>query len=553
MAITNASNGVANGQKSNIIDERTVPPMGMTGQQFQEAAIGAVNEIERYYTTLPDRPVLPSISPGYAQKLLPTSAPDQGEPWENIARDIESKIMPGITHWQHPKYMAFFPASSTYPGILGEMWSAALTAPAFNWICSPIVTELETIVMDWLAKILALPSAFLSTGHGGGVIQGSASEAVVTAMVAARERYIRRQLSQLNLTSEEEIEDRAAELRSKLVALGSDQAHSSTKKAAIIAGTRYRSIPTSRSDNYALTGANLEQKLQELEARGLVPYFLTLNLGTTNTCAVDDIASIRSIAQSYPDLWIHCDAAYAGAALVLPEYQDLSQQMDMCDSLDMNMHKWLLTNFDASALFVRERRDLTEALSVSPAYLKNQFSDSGLVTDYRDWQIPLGRRFRALKVWFVLRTWGVQGLRQHIQHHLNLGDLFAGLVRSRSDLFSLLAKPAFALTVFTVNAQRGQKPPLTSNTTDGADSRPFQDSHIPIQPEVSAEELEKANAATKAVYQIIDESKEFFLTSTVIGGVFAIRVVSANPLAEEKYVRQVFERLVEAAEKVLGS
>lgn len=546
-----AANGVSINGHQSALDERKVPPMGMTGQQFQDAAISAVNEIERYYSTLHERPVLPSVDPGYLHKLLPSEAPQHGEQWETIVKDLGSKIMPGVTHWQNPKFMAFFPANSTYPGILGEMWSAALTAPAFNWMCSPVVTELETVVLDWLAKILGLPDAFLSTKEGGGVIQGSASEAIVTVMVAARERFVRRQLERENITDPEEAEDRACEMRSKLVAVGSEQAHSSTKKAAIIAGTRYRSITASRSDAYALTGQNLRHKLEELTAKGLHPYYLTVSIGTTNTCAVDDFTSIAAVARDYPDLWIHCDAAYAGAGLVLPENRHLANHMSLVDSFDMNMHKWLLANFDASALYVQKRTDLTAALSITPAYLRNQFTDSGLVTDYRDWQIPLGRRFRALKIWFVLRTWGVEGLQQHIRHHVRLGNLFADLVRSRSDLFEIFTPPAFALTVLTVNARRGRQPRLEAEA-EGEDPRPYEESHEVVHPQTSQKDVDAANKATEAVYKIIDEKKEFFLTSTVIGGVFAIRVVSANPLAEEKYVRRVFEELVGAAEKVLG-
>jgi len=539
------------GSAINGTDERVVPPLGMTGPQFQRAASSVIKDIEKYYSSLPSRSVLPSISPGYLQKLLPSEAPIQGEEWQAIENDIEEKIMAGVTHWQHPKFMAFFCASSTYPGILGEMWSAALTAPAFNWICSPVVTELETIVLDWLARILGLPDAFLSKGEGGGVIQGSASEAIVTVMVAARERYINRQIEREGITDPDEIEDRCCELRGKLVALGSEQAHSSTKKASNIAGTRFRSISTHRLNDYALAGSELRNKIIELEARGLHPYYLTVTLGSTNTCAVDDFMSIAEVAKDYPDIWIHCDAAYAGAALVLPEYHHLSKQMSFIDSFNMNMHKWLLTNFDASCLFVQKRRDLTDALSITPAYLKNQFSDSGLVTDYRDWQIPLGRRFRSLKIWFVIRTWGVQGLQQHIRHHLKLGKMFADLVRSRSDIFSILTTPRFALTVFTV-IPRKQPPDLPHQTVTGADLSPHQDQTLPIQPLTDSDELQAANGITKQVFSIIDEQKDFFLTSTVIGGVYAIRVVSANPLAEDKYIRQVFDLLVTTAEHVLS-
>ncbi|EMC98191.1 hypothetical protein BAUCODRAFT_32187 [Baudoinia panamericana UAMH 10762] len=533
------------------LDSRSVPPLGMTGEQFHQAATSVIDEIEIYYRGLASRPVLPSISPGYLRKLLPSEAPANGEAWQDIGRDIERAIMPGITHWQSPKYMAFFPASSTYPGILGEMWSAALTAPAFNWICSPAVTELETIVLDWLAKILGLPDVFLSHGEGGGVIQGSASEAVVTVMVAARERFVRHQTKREGITDIEEAEDRSCEIRSKLVALGSDQAHSSTKKAAMIAGTRFRSIPTVRENEFALTGSQLRQTIEELCSKGLHPYYLTVSIGTTNTCAVDDFKSIAAVARDYPDIWIHCDAAYAGAALVLPEYHYLAKHMELVDSFDMNMHKWLLTNFDASCLYVQKRKHLTDALSITPAYLKNQFTDSGLVTDYRDWQIPLGRRFRSLKIWFVLRTWGIEGLRQHIKHHLRLGDLFADLIRSREDLFSTLTSPKFALTVFTVKPRRSQSA-IPNDQTNGHDPRPYQDQHLPVVPDVSNEELQLANDLTKQVYTAIDEKQEFFLTASVVGGVYAIRVVSANPLAEEKYIRQVFELLVATTEATLS-
>jgi aromatic-L-amino-acid decarboxylase len=253
---------------------------------------------------------------------------------------------------------------------------------------------------------------------------------------------------------------------------------------------------------------------------------------------------------------IHVDAAYAGVALVLPEYQHYCKHFSTFDSFDTNMHKWLLTNFDASCLFVKNRRDLTDALSITPAYLRNNFSDQGLVTDYRDWQIPLGRRFRALKVWFVIRTWGVEGLKKHITHHLKLSDLFVDLVRSRSDLFTIITPPAFALVVLTVNPTRKKlapKPSTTEGEPDAENSVPYQDSHIaiiPQQPDSST--LKLANANTKEVYEIVDQSKKVFLTSSLVGDAYAIRVVSANPLASEEGIRKVFGLLVEAAESVLG-
>jgi aromatic-L-amino-acid decarboxylase len=522
------------------LDHRHLPPLGMTGAQFNRAAIDTVKDIEEYYTSLEHRSVVPAVTPGYLRNLLPTEPPQDGEAWDDIAKDMESKIMIGMTHWQSPKFMSFFPASSSYPGILGELWSAALTVPAFNWICSPVVTELETIVLDWIASMLALPKAFASQGEGGGVIQGSASEAIVVVMVAARERYVRRQIEREGLTDLEDIEDRSSMIRAQLVALGSEQSHSSTKKAAAVAGTRYRSIATTRADDFALTGKAVRAKIEEMEARNLHPYYLTVTVGSTNTCAIDDLVSIAAVAKDYPDIWIHCDAAYAGAALVCPEYQYLSEQIAFVDSFNFNMHKWLLTNFDASCLFVQKRKELTSALSVTPAYLKNDFSDKGLVTDYRDWQIPLGRRFRSLKLWFVLRTWGVNGLREHIRHHIRLGNFFEDLIRSRSDLFEILTQPRFALTVFNVKSKEimidrnGEAHLGTAQACSENDQQTSED----------------ANACTAEVFARVEASREFFLTSTVIDDTFAIRVVSANPLAEQKYVRQCFDQLVEFAESL---
>lgn len=241
--------------------------------------------------------------------------------------------------------MAFFPASSTYPGMLGELYSAAFTGPAFNWICSPAVTELETVVLDWLAELLTLPRCYLSEGEGGGVIQGSASEATVTVMVAARERAIRNAFR--GLEEGEEKEKKVGEMRAKLVALGSDQSHSNTAKAALIAGVRYKSVPCRMEDDLAMTGAGLQATLEQCDREGLIPFFITTTLGTTATCATDRFGEIATVASQRPDLWIHVDAAYAGAALVCEEFQYLARDFHRLDSFNMNMHKWLLTNFDA--------------------------------------------------------------------------------------------------------------------------------------------------------------------------------------------------------------
>lgn len=449
--------------------------------------------------------------------------------------------------------MAFFPACVTYPSIIGEMYSAAFNAPAFNWLCSPACTELETVVTDWLAKALALPESFLSTSSngGGGTIQGSASEAIVTCMVAARERYLHRKCESEGLQpNTPEWEDGVAGLRGRLIALASDQTHSSTQKGARIAGTRFRAISTSYEENLSLSGSSLQATLDACAAEGLEPYYITLTMGTTSTCSVDDFASLAPVLKAHPNIWVHVDAAYAGAALIVPEFSaKYSHQMSIADSFNMNMHKWLLVNFDASMLYVQNRADLTRALSISAAYYENKASDSGLVTDYRDWQIPLGRRFRALKIWFVMRTYGIEGMQEHIRRTVKLGDLFAGLVRERKDRFEIIAQPAFALTCFRVNpAWLSQKDQANGSVvTNGSVDSSF-------QPPASVEETmeQTANALTKQITDLINERGQVFLTGSNAGGKTFLRVVSGNPNAEEKYIREAWDVITKTTEEVVA-
>ncbi|KAL8697006.1 MAG: hypothetical protein Q9201_007364 [Fulgogasparrea decipioides] len=553
-----------------------------------------------YFSTLESRRAVSNVEPGYLRPLLPSAPPEEGEKWEDVQKDIEAKIMPGLTHWQSSNFMAFFPANATYPSLLGELYSAAFTAPAFNWLCSPACTELETIVLDYLCNLLRLPSSYLSTSPtgGGGVIQGSASEAIVTVMIAARERYIRQRAKRPNgeenqsMTSKEEEEEEEDEwrLRSRLVALGSEMSHSSTQKAAMIAGVKYRNIPVSAADDFALTGRGLEDALEDLRRENLEPFYLTVTLGTTSTCAVDQFKEIAEVKKDFPSLWIHVDAAYAGAALILEDYQELTEGFEMFDSFDVNMHKWLLTNFDAryvdigcrkrgsspiakntfifGCVFLPRREPLISALSITPSYLQNNYSTSGLVTDYRDWQIPLGRRFRALKIWFVLRMYGINGLKRHVRRHIVLGEKFAGWVRYEGrNLFKIVAKPRFALTVLRVRVpdetwdesaevvgKRGMgRPEMKINEGVAEDDvQPITvngDAHGSKDRGVNR--LTKANALTKEVYERINAGGKIFLTSTMIKDTYAIRVVGANEQTDEAHLRKAFDILSSTAKDVL--
>lgn len=434
--------------------------------------------------------------------------------------------------------------------MLGELYSAAFTAPAFNWLCSPAVTELETVVLDWLARMLHLPDCFLSEGEGGGVIQGSASEAVIIVMVAARERYLSAVCEKLE---GKEKEEKRNQIMGRLVALGSEQSHSGTAKAALIAGVHYRSISCRMEDDLALTGDGLRAMLEECARERLEPFYLTTTLGTTATCATDKFSEIKDVIEelrSSPRIWIHVDAAYAGAALLHDNYAHLAAHFAAFDSFDMNMHKWLLTNFDASCLYIRTRKDLTSALSITPSYLRNPFTDSGLVTDYRDWQIPLGRRFRALKIWFVMRTYGVNGLKAHVQRHIDMGQKFADWVRERKDLFEIIAPPAFALTVITLASRTGSTGYIANGTTEvkvneGITTQAF-------LPATNDDGRECTNALTKDVYERINATGEVFLTSSVVKGIYAIRIVSANEKADEKHLKKAFDILVKTSKDVLN-
>lgn len=414
--------------------------------------------------------------------------------------------------------MAFFPCASSYPAALAEIYSNAFNGAHFNWICSPAVTELETIVMDWLGKAIALPECYLSTGstHGGGVIHGNASEAILTVMVAARDKYLAAVTA--HFPEGEEKEEALWQHRSRLVALGSSGAHSSTKKSAQVLGVRFAAVPASEEYGFSMTGEALAATLVDLRARGLEPFYITATLGTTDVCAVDDFCGIvDALAPTFDtpqDVWVNVDAAYAGSALILEENQHLTKSFDKFHSFNFNPHKWFLVTFDCSALWVRKRAWLIEALSIKPPYLRNHYSDDALVTDYRDWQIPLGRRFRSLKLWCVLRNYGINGLRAHIRNGVDLGKFLEAKLVSRPDLFSIFTPARFGLVTLRIK---------------GVDE-------------------EEINVRTERVYESINAAGEFYLTATVVNDKWAIRVCTAVTKVQEEHVQRIFEILVETAE-----
>ncbi|KAI6673489.1 hypothetical protein NL676_001395 [Syzygium grande] len=455
-----------------------------------------VDFIADYYKSIESFPVLSQVEPGYLGKLLPDSAPDHPESLQQVLEDVQAKIFPGVTHWQSPNYFAYYPSNSSIAGFMGEMLSAGLNIVGFSWITSPAATELEMIVLDWLAKLLNLPDDFLSTGPGGGVIQGTASEAVLVVLLAAREKFLARiGKSSLN----------------KLVVYSSDQTHSALQKACQIGGI-------------------YPENCRDISA-GLVPFLLCATVGTTSSTAVDPLPALAKVAKRN-GMWFHIDAAYAGSACICPEYRPYIDGVEEADSFNMNAHKWFLTNFDCSALWIKDRKVLIQALSTNPEFLKNKASQANMVLDYRDWQIPLGRRFRSLKLWMVLRLYGVQNLQQYIRNHIELARQFEDLVsqdprfelrmpKSLTNLYTLSPPRIFSLVCFR----------LLSPDNDG----------------------DKGNKLNRDLLDTVNSTGKIFISHTVLSGTYILRFAVGAPLTEERHVNEAWKVLQDEASKLLAT
>ncbi|XP_037935095.1 3,4-dihydroxyphenylacetaldehyde synthase 2-like [Teleopsis dalmanni] len=411
----------------------------MDSDTFREFGKAAVDFIADYMDSIRDCDVLSSVAPGYLFDLLPKEIPEKPEDYKTILKDIHDVIKPGITHWQSPNMHAFYPTASSFPSIVGEMLSAGFGVIGFNWICSPACTELEVVVMDYLAKFLNLPKEFMhsSEGPGGGIIQGSASEAVLVAVIAARDEAVRRIKAERPDMSESDI-------RGKLIAYSSDQSNSCVEKAGVLAALPIKLLPT--DDDLILHGETLQKAIEEDISNGLIPVICIATLGTTGTCAYDDIVTLGPVCQKY-NVWLHVDAAYAGATFALDEYAHLRFGMEMVDSFNFNMHKMLMINFDCTAMWLRDANRVIDVFSVDRIYLKHKYEGQSQIPDFRNWQIPLGRRFRALKVWITLRIYGAEGLRTQIRKHIELAKRFERFVVA-DERFEIVFKSTLGLVCF---------------------------------------------------------------------------------------------------------
>ena len=406
--------------------------------EFRKHGHQLIDWMADYMDTVEKLPVRSQVKPGEISNRLKEKPPTNGEPMENIIDDFKTTILPGITHWQHPRFFAYFPANSSPPSVLAEMLTATLGAQCMLWQTSPAATEMETRMMQWLASMIDLPNKF------SGVIQDSASSATLCALLTAREKATSWKTNELGFMT----------ISRKLIVYTSEEAHSSTEKGAKIAGfgkDNIRFIPT--DNKFSMCANTLRKEIQSDLDKGFVPTCVVASIGTTGVGAVDPIKKIATLCKEF-DIFLHIDAAWAGAAMILPEHRSMADGIELADSIVINPHKWLLTNFDCSAHFVKDPTALTSTLSILPEYLKSKESED--IIDYRDWSIPLGRRFRALKLWFVIRYYGVGGLQKMIRKHIEFASQVEEWINDSKN-FELVAPRSLSLLNFRLLSKQSGK------------------------------------------------------------------------------------------------
>jgi aromatic-L-amino-acid/L-tryptophan decarboxylase len=460
----------------------------MTPEEFRVHGHALVDWIAGYLEGIEDQPVAAAVAPGDVRGALPAHPPRTADSFEAVMADVDRVIVPGLTSWQHPSFFAYFPSNTSYASILGELLSAGLGVNGMLWATSPAATELETLMLDWMGELLALPECFRSAGPGGGVIQGTASEATLCAILAARQR--------------------AGD--GELVAYSTAQAHSSVEKGLRIAGIdvdHLRHVEV--DDTFAMRPDALAQDIQADRAAGRLPFLVVATRGTTSSMAFDPVAAIGPICRA-EGLWLHVDAAMAGIAALCPELRWVNDGLELADSYCTNPHKWMGVNFDCDLMWVADRAPLLAALSILPEYLRTAAADAGAVIDYRDWQVPLGRRFRALKLWFVLRLDGIEPVRTMIRHHLALTD---GLVqRVAADRRFVLAAPP-ALNLVCLRHAAGDE-------------------------------------ATDQLVAVVNRTGAALLTRTVLDGRSVLRVCIGNRTTEGRHVEALWQLLSDLAPAV---
>jgi len=398
-------------------------------EAFRRNGHALIDWLSDYYTRLSTMSVYEPVEPGSVRAQLPQEAPEHPESFEAVLADLDQVVMPALAHWQHPGWLAYFPAASSPAAVLGELAAAGVAVETMMWSTSPAATEVESHVLDWLVDLLGVPQEWKTSASGGGVLLSGASSATHTTLVVAREQGRERTGAPIN----------------QMVAYASSQAHSSIEKGARMAGYDHIRLLDTGPDN-AVTPETLAAAVAADRQAGRQPAFLCSVLGTTGTTAVDPIRALGEIARS-EQMWHHVDAAYAGSAMICDEFRHYQDGLELVDSYTFNPHKWLATNVGCSVMWVADRRPLIDTLSVLPPYLRNEATASGTVIDYRDWHLPLSRPFRALKLWFVLRSFGAEGLRGMIRSHVSWAQELAAKIGSHPSL-DLIASAPFAMVPF---------------------------------------------------------------------------------------------------------
>lgn len=477
-------------------------------EEFRKQAYQTIDFIVDYYKNIEKFPVLSQVEPGYLRNSLPSAPPYKPESFENILKDVQTKIIPGMTNWLSPNFFAYFPATVSTAGFMGEMLSTCFNSVGFNWLASPAATELEMVVMDWFADMLKLPSIFKFSGSGGGVIQGTTSEAILCTLIAARDRALDR-IGGGNI--------------GKLTVYGSDQTHSTFVKACKIAGIlpcNVRSLPTTVDMEFSLSPTLVREAVETDVANGFVPIYLCLTVGSTSSNAIDPIDQFSDVANDY-GIWLHVDAAYAGSACICPEFRRYLNGIEGVDSFSLSPHKWLLTYLDCCCLWVKNPSLLIRALSTNPEYLKNKPSESNLVIDYKDWQVGTGRKFRSLKLWLVLRSYGVENLKSHIRSDVRMAEVFEDFVRNDSQ-FEIIVPRRFALVCFRWNPSSGLVP--------------------------AGYNVELLN---RKLLDWINSTGQVYMTHTIVGGVYMLRFAVGATLTEESHVISAWNLIKEGADTLL--
>jgi aromatic-L-amino-acid decarboxylase len=469
----------------------------MTPEEFRRWGHAVVDWLAEYRGRVEGLPVLSPLRPGEVRAALPAAAPVEGEAFDAIFADIDRVILPGVTHWQSPSFFAYFPGNSSGPSILGEMLSAGLGVQGMLWVTGPACTELETHVLDWLVDMMGLPAGFKSSSSGGGVIQDSASSAALCAILAAREQ------ASGGATNRSGCDGR-------LVAYASTETHSSVAKGIRIAGVGDANLRVVEVDSdFAMRPDDLARRIDADRAAGLVPFFACATVGTTSSQAMDPLRAIGEVCRER-GVWLHVDAAMAGTAALCPELRGYQDGVELASSYCFDPHKWMFTNFDCTCMWVEDRRALIDALTITPDYLRNRASESGEVIDYRDWHVPLGRRFRSLKLWFVIRHYGVEGLRRHVRNHVAWAHELRAWIE-RDPRFELAAPTPLNLVCFR---HRG------------------------------------GDAATRELIDELNRGGRLYLTSTRLDGKLTARFCVGQTHVERRHVEAAWETIRDTAERL---